>query len=115
MGNDLAKDVKKLTKHLRKYGKKYGDNGTYKERDSKHIVIEFHMNGKLFKTTFPKTPSSWTAVKNTFSQIRRNFKECGVLPPQFSEVRMFNFSSSDIEKGELETEIFGLLDSYEDE
>jgi hypothetical protein len=114
---DLEKDVKKLRKELRKYGKKYGDEGTYKERDEKHIVIEFYINGKLFSISFGKTPSSWSGVKNLFGIVRNSLLSCEIEKkdlPDFSKVRMITDFERE-EREELEDEIFRLIEKYEGE
>ena len=111
-GDDMSKkkEINTLTKLTRKFGQSWCDVGTFKERQSNHLIMKWKYNGNPFMMTFPHTPSK-SAIRNCYAQVRRKLKEIGLdAPPEFSVKLM-----GSVEQQELLEEMWKELGTDDDE
>jgi len=74
------KDINTLIKLSRKLGESICDQGTYEERQSKHLVMKWKYKGNTFVHTFPGS-SKTSPINYQYSQMRKNLRATGLKPP----------------------------------
>ena len=74
------KDINILIKLSRKLGESICDQGTFNERESKHLIMKWKYRGNTFSHTFP-APSKILSINHQYSQMRRNLRAVGLEPP----------------------------------
>ena len=74
------KDINTLIKLSRKLGESICDQGTYEERQSKHLIMKWKYKGNNFVHTFPDS-SKILSINHQYSQMRKNLRASGLQPP----------------------------------
>ena len=95
------KDINTLIKLSRKLGESICDQGTYEERQSKHLIMKWKYKGNTFVHTFPG-PSKTSSVNYQYSQMRKNLRAAGLKPPSEFTTRLI----SSVEQQELLEELW---------
>ena len=75
------KDINTLIKLSRKLGESICDQGTYEERQSKHLIMKWKYKGNTFVHTFPGS-SKTSPINYQYSQMRKNLRATGLKPPR---------------------------------
>ena len=108
------KEMKVLGNALEKFGMFICDTGTYEKRKSNHTIIKFKYEGKPFFQTLPNTPSSERSINNCYSQVRRNLKLIGIVPPPEFCMKIF-VSTEESKKEEMIEEIWKVVGTDEND
>ena len=74
------KEVNTLIKLSRKLGKSICDQGTFEERQSKHLIMKWKYKGNAFAHKFPSS-SKIASINHQYSQMRKNLRASGLKPP----------------------------------
>ena len=74
------KDINTLIRLSRKLGRSICDEGTFEERQTKHLIIKWKYKGSTFTHKFPSTTKS-TSLNYQYSQLRKNLRASGLGPP----------------------------------
>ena len=78
--NMTEKDINILIRLSRKLGRSISDEGTFEERQTKHLIIKWKYKGSTFTHKFPSTTKS-ISLNYQFSQLRKNLRASGLGPP----------------------------------
>ena len=78
--NMTEKDINTLIRLSRKLGRSISDEGTFEERQTKHLIIKWMYKGSTFTHKFPSTKKS-TSLNYQYSQLRKNLRASGLGPP----------------------------------
>ena len=78
--NMTEKDINTLIRLSRKLGRSICDEGTFEERQTKHLIIKWKYKGRTFTHKFPGTTKS-TSLNYQISQLRKNLRASGLGPP----------------------------------
>ena len=74
------KDINTLISLSRKLGRSICDIGTFEERQTKYLIIEWKYKGSNFTHKFPSTTKS-ISLNHQISQLRKNLRASGLGPP----------------------------------
>ena len=74
------KDINTLIKLSRKLGESICDQGTFEERQSKHLIMTWKYKGNTFAHTFPGS-SKASSINHQYSQMRKNLRANSLEPP----------------------------------
>ena len=83
--NMTEKDINTLIRLSRKLGRSISDEGTFEERQTKHLIIKWKYKGSTFTHKFPSTTKS-ISLNYQYSQLRKNLRASG-LGPQIKVLR----------------------------
>lgn len=75
-----AKDINTLIKLSRKLGESICDEGTFAERQSKHLIMKWEYKGNAFAHKFPGSTKT-SSLNHQYSQMRKNLRASGLKPP----------------------------------
>ena len=78
--NMTEKDINTLIRLSRKLGRSICDIGTFEERQTKYLIIEWKYKGSNFIHKFPSTTKS-ISLNYQYSQLRKNLRASGLGPP----------------------------------
>ena len=78
--NMTEKEINTLIRLSRKLGRSICDEGTFEERQTKHLIIKWKYKGSTFTHKFPCSPKS-TSLNYQISQLRKNLRASGLGPP----------------------------------
>tara|TARA_B100000470_G_scaffold126831_1_gene98079 strand:- start:209 stop:598 length:390 start_codon:yes stop_codon:yes gene_type:complete len=78
--NMTEKDINTLIRLSRKLGRSICDEGTFEERQTKHLIIKWKYKGSTFTHKFPGTTKS-ISLNYQYSQLRKNLRASGLGPP----------------------------------
>ena len=81
--NMTEKDINTLIRLSRKLGRSICDEGTFEERQTKHLIIKWKYKGSTFTHKFPSTTKS-ISLNYQISQLRKNLRASGLGPPDKS-------------------------------
>lgn len=110
IGMSLKKDINTLIKLSRKFGNSWCDVGTFKERQSKHIIHKWKYKGNPFMMTFPHSPGGQSTINNCYAQMRRKLREIGLSPPPEFSMRLMG----SVEQSQLLEEMWEHLGTDEE-
>ena len=79
----IGKDIKTLIDLSRNLGKSICDEGTFEERQTKHLIFKWKYRGNTFTHKFPYSLKS-TSLNYQYSQLRKNLRAIGLAPPDQS-------------------------------
>ena len=98
------KEVNTLIKLSRKLGKSICDQGTFEERQSKHLIMKWKYQGNTFAHTFPGSQKT-SPINHQYSQMRKNLRASGLKPPNELTTKLLG----SVEQQELLQELWAHL------
>ena len=98
------KEVNTLIKLSRKLGKSICDQGTFEERQSKHLIMKWKYKGNTFAHTFPGSQKI-SPINHQYSQMRKNLRASGLKPPNELTTKLLG----SVEQQELLQELWAHL------
>ena len=98
------KEVNTLIKLARKLGESICDQGTFEERQSKHLIMKWKYKGNTFAHTFPGSQKI-SPINHQYSQMRKNLRASGLKPPNELTTRLLD----SVEQQELLQELWAHL------
>ena len=98
------KEVNTLIKLARKLGERICDQGTFEERQSKHLIMKWKYKGNTFAHTFPGSQKI-SPINHQYSQMRKNLRASGLKPPNELTTRLLD----SVEQQELLQELWAHL------
>jgi hypothetical protein len=81
------KSINTLIKLSRNLGKVICDEGTFEERQAKHLIMKWKYKGNMFCHKFPSQKNSST-LNHQYSQMRKNLRASGLEPPSDLSTRL---------------------------
>ena len=98
------KEINTLIKLSRKLGESICDQGTFEERQSKHLIMKWKYKGNTFAHTFPGSQKI-SPINHQYSQMRKNLRASGLKPPNEFTTRLLG----SVEQQELLQELWAHL------
>jgi hypothetical protein len=74
------KDINTLIKLCRKLGEYISDKGTFEERQTRNLIMQWNYKGNPFLHKF-SDPDKSSLFNRQYSEIRKHLRACGLNPP----------------------------------
>ena len=101
--------INTLIKLTRKLGESICDKGTFEERQSKRLIMQWKYKGNTFVHAFPSS-SKTSSINHQYSQMRKNLRANGLEPPSEFNTRFIG----SVEQQELLEELWAHLGTVDE-